>query len=491
MLKIPYLPGLHLLCGRAPKSSKQRLVDKVDQIRNSLPGQLPKLFSSIIEPEKITGGEGSRERIFSAAATLFGMCGQVLRGNGSLRSALEEAAACQQLRLGRKHTETEAHQISSSTGSYSDARARLPKEQIEQANQRVCNKMDWGWTDLFPGRRILVADGTSFKVEDTPANQATYSQPAGQAPGCGFPVVQVVGLFDARSHALCALSLSPHSADEGGMFDVDLAGLLQPGDIAVLDRGGCSYQRIAGMVQKNVDTVMRVHASRSWPKEYQNKDDCLMTWKRPPSSARPAHLSLEEWKALPAEITVRLVRHRVERKGFRSSEILLVTTLTDDSVPAEDIAEVYLRRWQIELCFDDIKTTLQMSFIRAKSPAMVEKMILTCMLVYNLVRHLIQQSLKACSSRLDPSRISFKSTLESLNSFTSEGFEGGKRALCRLQKNLYERIARHKLPCRPNRIEPRVQKLRPKPFPFMTKPRHELRLEIETSMLILDDRKLA
>jgi hypothetical protein len=34
------------------------------------------------------------------------------------------------------------------------------------------------------------------------------------------------------------------------------------------------------------------------------------------------------------------------------------------------------------------------------------------------------------------------------------------------------------IPIRPHRVEPRVKKRRPKPFPLMIKPRHELRQQL-------------
>ena len=81
---------------------------------------------------------------------------------------------------------------------------------------------------------------------------------------------------------------------------------------------------------------------------------------------------LEKWEALPATITVRYVRYRINISGFRTRHILVATTLLE--VPAKELAQLYLRRWDIELCFNDIKTTRGMDFIRANSPAMEVKM---------------------------------------------------------------------------------------------------------------------
>ena len=81
--------------------------------------------------------------------------------------------------------------------------------------------------------------------------------------------------------------------------------------------------------------------------------------------------------ALPACLLVREVRSRRERQGFRTTALILVTTLLEASThPREASADLSARRWRRELFFDDRKTTLQMDRLRTKSPAMVQRELL-------------------------------------------------------------------------------------------------------------------
>ncbi|MEM9156464.1 MAG: IS4 family transposase, partial [Cyanobacteria bacterium P01_F01_bin.33] len=48
----------------------------------------------------------------------------------------------------------------------------------------------------------------------------------------------------------------------------------------------------------------------------------------------------------------------------------------------------------------------------------------------------------------------------------------------RLNRQLVALVARQLLPLRPRRIEPRVRKRRPKPFPLMTQPRSTLKRKL-------------
>lgn len=76
--------------------------------------------------------------------------------------------------------------------------------------------------------------------------------------------------------------------------------------------------------------------------------------------------------------------------GYRTHDIKIVTTLLDVSAhSAARIAAWYQRRWQVELYFDDIKTSLRTDTMRCKKPHNIARELLMHMIAYNLVRHLI------------------------------------------------------------------------------------------------------
>jgi hypothetical protein len=54
--------------------------------------------------------------------------------------------------------------------------------------------------------------------------------------------------------------------------------------------------------------------------------------------------------------------------------------------PGSEILTLYARRWRLELCLRDLKTTLGMEPLRCKSPAMVEKELLAYLVARNLIR---------------------------------------------------------------------------------------------------------
>jgi hypothetical protein len=158
---------------------------------------------------------------------------------------------------------------------------------------------------------------------------------------------------------------------------------------------------------------------------------------------------------------------------------MVVTTLLE--APAKELAQLYLRRWDIELCFDDIKTTMGMDFIRAKSPAMAVEMVTMYAIAYNLVRPLMQQAARAtgCHTFAGHSmRLSFKGALDATLRFAVEMAQASRKQWHSLRHKLLRTIAGDCLPRRLDRFEPRVVKRRPKPFPQMTVPRAALKQRI-------------
>ena len=117
-------------------------------------------------------------------------------------------------------------------------------------------------------------------------------------------------------------------------------------------------------------------------------------------------------------LALRLISYQVSTPGFRTRQVILVTTLLDhDLHPASDLAALYFQRWSIELHFREIKTLLGMDVLRCKSPQMVLKEVLMHQIAYNMVRALMQEA--ALRYHLDLSRLSFKATLDSIAHFSN------------------------------------------------------------------------
>jgi len=247
----------------------------------------------------------------------------------------------------------------------------------------------------------------------------------------------------------------------------------RPGDVALADRGFCSYVLLALLLWRGVLSVFRLHQRR--PADLRKgqrlgKNDRLFTWRKP--GQKPRWLPQSWWKKIPDELTVRVIRCKLCRRGYRPESVTLVTTLLDPrAYPAQDIAQLYARRWKIELWFRDIKTSMGMEVLRCQSPRMAQKELEMFFIAYNAIRCLMVQAGASHDVALD--RMSFKGTVDTVRQFSVALAQArSRRKQNQLIVRMLEIIALDQVPDRPERIEPRAVKRRPKPYQLLNRPRH-------------------
>jgi hypothetical protein len=446
------------------------MVPNITAILQRLTGE----WAALLRPDAIlaacseVGYTGWRDRVLTPVTTMQLFVLQILHGN----------TACSHLPhlSGMRFT----------AAAYCQARARLPLrffalllERFNRAVQR--SAVDDG---RWHGHRTFLVDGSACSMPDTPALQDAFGQSTEQRPGCGFPVAHLLGLFHADTGVLLRLVVAP-------LLTHDLAHVqavhpsLQPGDVLVADRGLCSYAHLALLVQAGVHAVLRVGARQivdftpgrpfvlpsvrrtpavkgiprsRWLKALGVHDQ-LVAWLKPKTC--PSWLTREALAVLPETLVLREVRYHIDRPGFRTRQITLVTTLLDTAVyRVDDLAELYRLRWQVETSLAHLKTTMQMEILHCKTVPGVLKELTVFAIVYNLVRLVMCQS--STLQHIGVERISFVDALRWLGA-PSTGIPLGALIVN---------------PVRPHRAEPRVKKRRPKSFPFMIRPRQELRREL-------------
>lgn len=365
---------------------------------------------------------------------------------------------------------------SQATGGYCKARQRLPEVVLRTLFLQTGHDLEARArpAHLWCGRTVTFADGTGLSAADTPANQAAYPQPASQQPGCGFPLLRMVALVSLATGALLDVALSAYSCGENILFR-HLWASLAPGDVLAADRGFCSYANFCGLRALGVDCVARLNASRAVSfiiVTHLGPGDRLIYWPRPHAPAKG--YTVAEWRALPEQILLRETHVCVEIPGWRTVHLTLLTTLLDARrySPAA-LARLYRLRWHCELTLRDIKTTLGMEFLRARTPEMVRKEIYAYLLAYNLLRTLMAHA--AQTQGTDPLRLSFQAARQHLETFAPLLSASTPATQLALVQCLLALIAGAVLPARPNRREPRCIKRRPKSFARLCCPRAQAR----------------
>lgn len=461
----PYFPTLRSRLAALGRRTAQTLRQTtLSQLQEHLRDLLPVSLLSAEEE-----GPGSRDRVFNLRLTCECFLWQMLKPRTSCREVVRQVQALFRLH-GRGH-------VDEGDSAYVQARHRLPRERLEKVLAATAQAADRrvGSVGQLQGRPVKVADGSSTQLPDTAENQKRYPQPATQKKGCGFPVMKLVALFSLTSGAILNVIL-------GSLRHHDLRLLrglweqLKKGDILLGDRAFGEYTTLAGLPTQGVDVVARLHSRRKVDFRKAKRlghHDGLFVWIK--GCQQSQILSASEWALLPPQITVRILRFTATIRGFRSRRITLVTTLLDPKLyPAQELVGLYARRWRLELCLRDLKTTMGMEQLRCKSPDMAEKELLAYLIAHNLIRCVIAEAVAL--HEVDLERVSFKGSVDALRQYSDAIAQARNRKMRRqLWEDLLLNLARDLVPYRPNRTEPRAVKHRPKPHPLLNQPRRRFK----------------
>jgi Transposase DDE domain len=442
----------------------RRISTTLQTLRQDLAAVLGRDF--IHDACRAAGHTWSATALLTPAAILHWFLVQVLHGNTALTHV--------SLMAGRAF----------SASAFCQARARLPLAVFQAVLRALIHVLVPATevTSLWLGHRVLLIDGSSFSMPDTPVLQAHFGQPSNQAKGCGFPVAHILALFHAGTGLLLKIAAAPLCThDMAGILGV--LPLLKAGDVLVADRGFCSFAHLAMLIDKGVHAVFRLHqkqivdftpgrahagpgqkrAPKGMPRSRWIRalglSDQVVEYFKP--TRGPGWLSTAAYAGLPESYLVRELRYRIDAPGFRTREVTLVTTLLDAvAYPAEALAELYMTRWRVEENLKSLKITMKMDVLKCTTVDGIHKELTMYAIAYNLVRLTMWEAGERQEVAAD--RVSFIDALRWLRSA-----EAGEE--------MPELVVN---PLRPGRYEPRVRKRRPKQYPLMKRPRAELRKEL-------------
>ena len=469
----PLFPGFHLQTLRKkPRSAQQILADKVHQLKQKSFSQLSECLGTFIpahflQPAK--SGEHSRQRLFSKHNTFWAFFSQILDADGGCKEVVRKFQAVSAMK--------EKTLPSSSTAAYCQARNKLSSDSLTSILKHTTEQLQaMSGAEKFHNRRVVVVDGTGVNMPDTEKNQQVWPQQALQKPGCGFPQASICACFCLHTGAMLSYDIGNKKSSELPMLRNQWS-TFKAGDIFLGDKGFCSFYDLHSFREMGVDSVItlarRKPITAAEAHQVLGENDLLIHWKKPVKSSYPH----SNWDDLPDNFLLRQIKVTIDQTGFRSTEFYIITTLLDAvKYPAHDIADLYFQRWDVELNFRDLKTTMGMDILRCKTPDMVRKEILMYFIAYNCIRSLMLEA--ARKNKTDSRRVSFKASLQALRQWEPliNQTKNIQSHVHRLMNYLYEAIAKNILIERPGRSEPRAVKRRPKAYQLLTAPRDEMRV---------------
>jgi hypothetical protein len=473
--KQPFLPGFPTtICGRIRRRLQDAIAAKRRALAESSIASYALQFSHVLSAEFLHAQSGTRRRRHYCNVTVFwAWLAQALEANASCSKAVSLVQSwCEDAGLPRP---------SSDTGAYCKARGRVGLGFLRAARAKVVAHMSAGIRpeDKYEGLTVKSFDGSSVQLDDTAENQAAYPQPTSQKPGCGFPVMGVMAVLNHSHGGWEGFATDKHTVHDAP-FAHAVLGCFGEGDLCLGDRAFCTYELFASLAGRGAHSLMRLHQARHRKLDWRRgkkigKNERLVTWTKPKRPAKSA-LGPAEWDALPDEMEVRLVRFIYEDRGGKMRRMVIATTLLDNErYEWADIATLYARRWEIELRLRDVKTTMRMEALRAKTPATAHKALEMAVIGYNLVRSACQEAAREAGEGV--AVMSFKGALDTVVAasvrYCGRGRQPGK--IREIWRDIIGAIAEKLVVLRPHRREPRAVKRRPKSYGYLTLPRAEFR----------------
>ena len=405
-----------------------------------------------------------RERLYPPTETLSMFLAQALNEDRSCQKAVNDAAI-QRIASGLSAGST-------ATRGYCKARQRLPLSMISELVRQTGELMNsqipeqWRWQ----GRRVHLIDGTTVTMPDTEENQAVYPQQSAQKPGLGFPICRLVAVICLSSGAVLNASIGRFKgkgSDEQSLLR-HIIDTFKPGDLVLGDAFYGTYFLLASLRERGVDAAFEQLGARKRTTDFRKgkrlgSKDHLIELTKP--KKKPGWMSQDQYDSEPETLVI--------RELCINGKVLITTLLSPKDVSKAEVKSLYKKRWQIEVDFRNIKTTMGMETLSCKTPEMSEKEIWIYFLAYNLIRLLMAQS--ALLADIAPRQLSFKHTLQLWLAWSQQGAYIDHDIN---QELLFVLIAQKKIGNRSGRIEPRAVKRRPKPFSLLMKPRVEARAEI-------------
>lgn len=452
---------------------KQKInLAQIEKYKELVSGKSTISLNEILSSEKcqqiISESRDFRDRIYTPLKTLFTFIKQVLNPDKSCKNAVADLAAEQLI--------TDGAIISTNTGSYSDARQRLPEQMVSELVKETGKSSAKNVPDEWKafGRQLKGVDGSTVIMPDTKENQEIFPQQKGQKKGIGFPIARLVVVMSLTVGTVLDYAVGAFKGKGTGESSLlrSIFNCIERDDILLGDRYYPSYFLIADVLAKDADGIFRGQAQRGY--DFRKgmslgKNDHIVEWNKP---QKPEWMTQEMYDAYPKKISVR--EFKVDGK------IYVTILLHHKKYHKKELAKIYELRWQLEINLKSIKEIMSMDMLSCKTPEMVRKEIGIHFLAYNFIRMIMAE---ACARHnAMPNQVSFKGTVQLLNKFMPHFINSSSKKNKMMYTQLLKNIVKNKIGNRPGRIEPRRVKRRPKPFATLNRPRFIEKAKLERKL---------
>jgi hypothetical protein len=400
-----------------------------------------------------TGKATIRRRKLPNEAVVWLVIGMALFTNRSVEAVVKHLGLAEEEDEGSRRPSATGSPVTS--GGAARARGRVGAEPLEELFTLSAGKweQEFGDLDTWRGLKLRALDGTTLRLPDSAANEEVYGRPGSTRSPAAYPQARVVAVLGLGSRIMVDFVVGTYDQGEQTLAQV-LYPQLCDDTLVVLDRNfvnHAAFVRIPAQGRNRHFLCRARERGTSWRVVRKlGSGDTLIELRVPPH-----HRSSDS--SLPTTVVVRLLEYTIKGFGRRR----LFTSLLDPTLyPAQEIIELYHRRWEIELAYGEIKTqTLERrEALRSRDPELVRQEIWGLALAYNLVRVMMARA--AREAGVVPNRMSFRNSLLQIRAFLQMAWNDKPGTLPRLYGDLLKELAFLVLPERRQRRYPRAVKIK-------------------------------
>lgn len=343
--------------------------------------------------------------------------------------------------------------VPATKGAISQARYRLGARPMVELFHRICRPMATEQTPgafLF-GLRLMAIDGTVEDVPDTAENERAFGRHTSARGDGAFPQVQGMYLVECGTHAVVDAGFWPCHTHEQRVSR-RLLRSVTAGMLVMWDRGLHSFDLAQATRLRQAHFLGRVPSGVKLRSIQPLVDGSYLAYIYPTDSHRRKH---------GEHLLVRGIEYTFDdpaRVGYGEKHRLITSLLDAELYPALDLASGYHERWEIEISIDELDTHQRWVNrpLRSHKPVGVIQELYGLLIAHYAVRSIMHTA--ACQAQLDPDRLSFVNAVRLICDAIPEYQMVIPDQVPALYQRLLRDIARHRLPERANRINPRVIK---------------------------------
>ena len=242
----------------------------------------------------------------------------------------------------------------------SDRRTRLPWQIFAELMQRLLRPLARKRRHpeaFWRGWLLTAMDGTQHSVTNTPQNNDALRKAKSRRGCAAFAKIRTSVLLELGLHNPLAAAIG-HKGQSEWELSLGLLARLPKRALLLADRlSGCAAfaaQALRACQRRSSHFLFRARTQIKVQVVRHFKDGSRLV--RIPVRKKGQRSVVLEW------LELREIRAQLHRKGFKSVELRLWTTLLDPATaPAGELVELYAKRWEHELFYREIKRQLRKS----------------------------------------------------------------------------------------------------------------------------------